>query len=136
MKSTDTFKQTISQHLEKLAATDPLFAETLKKENKNIDDCCTYILNWVQKSDCNGFADEEIFAQAVHYYDEDDLQVGNPINCKVVVNHTVELSDDDIKAAKEAAIQRLRDEVFTNLSQKKPKPKSVTVPEAQPTLFD
>lgn len=89
MKSTDPFKEVIRQHLEARAASDELFAVTFAKEGKNIDDCCTYILNQVQKSGCNGFADEEIFGMAVHYYDEDKIEVGKPNNARVVVNHSV-----------------------------------------------
>lgn len=35
---------------------DELFAAKYDNPDKNIDDCVTYILNWVQKSGCNGFA--------------------------------------------------------------------------------
>ncbi|HEY1025323.1 MAG TPA: PcfK-like family protein [Sphingobacteriaceae bacterium] len=90
MKSTEGFKNIINAHLQSVGESDPLFAETLKKPNKNIDDCITYILNSVQKSGCNGFADEEIFGMAVHYYDEDNIEVGKPINARVVVNHRVD----------------------------------------------
>lgn len=88
MKGTDHFKTAIQNHLNGLAAKDELFAATLKKPNKNIDDCLTYILNQVKASGCNGFADEEIFGMAVHYYDEDDIKVGKPISGTVVVNHS------------------------------------------------
>ena len=87
MNATDNFKKVISQHLNGLAANDPLFAETLKKENKNINDCITYILNRVKESGCNGFEDEEIFGMAIHYYDEDDLKPGKSIDCQIVTNH-------------------------------------------------
>lgn len=89
MKGTDHFKTAIQNHLNGLAAKDELFAATLKKPKKNIDDCLTYILNQVKASGCNGFADEEIFGMAVHYYDEDDIKVGKPISGTVVVNHSV-----------------------------------------------
>ncbi|MBE8712508.1 PcfK-like family protein [Sphingobacterium hungaricum] len=88
MKATETFKKIISDHLERLSLNDSLFAQTIKKANKNIDDCITYIFNTVKDSGCNGFADDEIFAMAVHYYDEDDIKVGEKINCDVVVNHS------------------------------------------------
>ena len=90
MKATDAFSKIISEHLESIALNDPLFAETLKKPNKNINDCVNYIFTTVEKSGCNGFADEEVFAMAVHYYDEDDVKSGKPVKCKVVVNHTAE----------------------------------------------
>lgn len=90
MKSTDQFKTTIQQYLTKRAAGDPLFAESFKKAGKNIDDCITYILNTVKKSGCNGFTDDEIYGMAVHYYDEEKIDVGKPVNSHVVVNHHVE----------------------------------------------
>lgn len=107
MRGTDAFKTTISQHLEALAVSDPLFAETMKKPNKNIDECITYIFNQVKASGCNGFADSEIFGMAVHYYDEDDIKPGKAIQGQVVINHAVELSEDDIKKAKEAAFDKV-----------------------------
>lgn len=74
MKATNHFKNTIQNYLEQRAQTDALFEWTYTtKENKNIDDCCTYILNEVLKSGCNGFADDEIFGMAVHYYDYPNL---------------------------------------------------------------
>jgi len=106
MSVSPQFKTVIENHLNQLAANDNLFAETLKKENKNIDDCCTYILNQVQKSGQMGFADEEIFGMAVHYYDEDNIKVGGKINAKAVVNHHVEPpKKTDKKEAKENPVQ-------------------------------
>ena len=93
MKATDPFKRTIQAYLEQYSTTDELFAESLKKPSKNIDDCITYILNTVQKSGCNGFEDDEIFNMAIHYYDEDKIEVGKPISGKVVVNHQVEITE-------------------------------------------
>lgn len=99
MKGSNYFKNVIEDYLNAQTQKDRLFAKTLKKENKNIDDCITYILNRVKESGCNGFADEEIFQMAVHYYDEDDLTIGRPIHTKVVVNHT------DFEAKKVASQQ-------------------------------
>ncbi|MDA6859547.1 Cas9 inhibitor AcrIIA9 family protein, partial [Escherichia coli] len=48
-------------------------AKNYRNPAKNIDDCVTYILNYVQKSGCNGFSDGEIYGQAVHYYDENEI---------------------------------------------------------------
>jgi plasmid maintenance system antidote protein VapI len=121
MKSTENFKQVISNYLESVAANDSLFSETLKKDNKNIDGCVNYILQTVQKSGCTGFADEEIFAMAVHYYDEDDIGVKGNVNCKVVVNHIVELTEEDKTLAKEKAmklaIEGAKAEAKKNLSE-------------------
>ena len=47
MKGTEQFKTIIQNHLNELAEKDSLFAKTLKKENKNIDECINYILGEV-----------------------------------------------------------------------------------------
>ena len=63
MKTTDHFKRTIQMYLEQRATEDALFAKNYRNPAKNIDDCVTYILNYVQKSGCNGFTDGEIYGQ-------------------------------------------------------------------------
>ena len=78
MNTTEYFKRTIQAYLEERAMEDELFAAKYDNPDKNIDDCVTYILNWVQKSGCNGFCDDEIYGQAIHYYEEKDIEVGKP----------------------------------------------------------
>lgn len=95
MSGTEQFTRTISEYLNLRAATDPLFAPNLTKPHKNIEDCITYILKQVQQSGCNGFEDDEIYSMAVHYYDEDDLEVGSRVACHVVVNHTIVLTEEE-----------------------------------------
>ena len=70
----------------------------------------------VQKSGCNGFADEEIYGMAVHYYDEDDIKDIESVRCTVVVNHTVVLTEEEIKQAKADAIQKAQDEAYAKLT--------------------
>lgn len=82
----DPFKEAIKGYLEQLATQDDLFAKTMEKPNKNIDDCATYILNTVKKSGRQGFADDEIYSMAIHYYDEDTIAVGEKISARVVIN--------------------------------------------------
>ena len=122
MKPSPAFKQVIQDYLVARAKNDSLFAAAYLKPNKNIDDCITYILNTVSKSGCNGFADDEIYNMAVHYYDEDTIQVGQPVNCHVVVNHAVELTVEEQQEAKQTAIQQLQQEAYTA---KKKKPAKV-----------
>ena len=62
MKGTDCFKSTLRTYLEYRAGTDELFAVRYANPQKNLDDCVTYILNEVQRSECNGFADDEIYS--------------------------------------------------------------------------
>ena len=128
MKATDPFKTTIKAYLENRAANDELFAETYAKEGKNIDDCVTYILNQVKASGCNGFADDEIYGMAVHYYDEDKIEVGKPMTGKVVVNHSVEITEEDIATARQKALDELVAEQKKKIAAK---PKATAKPEVQ-----
>lgn len=104
MKGTEHFKRTIQMFLEQRAAEDELFAKSYRNPAKNIDDCVTYILNYVQKSGCNGFSDGEIYGQAIHYYDENEIEVGKPIQCQVAVNHVVELTEEEKQEARRKAV--------------------------------
>jgi uncharacterized protein (UPF0254 family) len=109
MRTTDSFKKTILSYLKFRAFQDQLFAESLKKENKNIDECVDYILNQVQSSGINGFEDKEIFAMAVHYYDEDNIEIDGMFSGSVVVNHKIELTEEEIKELKKQARQEVID---------------------------
>lgn len=130
MKATDYFKQTIQTYLEQRAESDTLFAPRYHNPRKSIDDCITYILNEVRRSGCNGFADDEIFSMALHYYDEEDIDVGKPINCKVVVNHTIELTKEEKQQAHEQALRRAEQEAYNKLTQRK----SITKKEPAPQM--
>lgn len=73
-----------------------------------------------------------------HYWDEDEIEVGNPINCKVVVNHVVELTEEEKEQARQDAINKLRDEEMAKM-RRPSQPKNATekkAPEVQPSLFD
>ena len=78
-KGTRAFNKTIKAYLEERAENDALFAVKFANPSKSVEECVTYILNSVQKSGCNGFEDDEIFGMAVHYYDEEEIEVGKPI---------------------------------------------------------
>lgn len=123
MQVSASFKNSIQSYLEQRAEYDELFARSYRNPLKNIEDCITYILNYVQKSGCNGFDDDEIFGQAVHYYDEADIEVGKPIDCKVVVNHHVELTEEEKAEARKEAIKRAENEVYSRMTQRKTAPK-------------
>ena len=136
MKGTDHFKRTIQMYLEQRAEEDTLFAKNYRNPAKNIDDCVTYILNYVQKSGCNGFTDGEIYGQAVHYYDENEIEVGKPIQCQVAVNHIVELTAEEKAEARQQAVRRYQDEELRKLQNRTKPTKAKTETQVQPSLFD
>lgn len=137
MKGTDYFKKTILMYLEQRAEEDQLFAKSFSNPAKNIDDCVTYILNYVKNSGCNGFTDGEIYGQAVHYYDENEIEVGKPIQCQIAVNHVVELTAEEKAEARQRAIRQYQDEELRKMQNRQrarvAKPQK---PQVEPSLFD
>lgn len=77
-KENQSFKQVIQSYLEQRAKKDSLFATSFAKSNKNIDECCNYIIGEARKIGGNAvcMSDDEVFGLAVHYYDEDNIKVG------------------------------------------------------------
>ncbi|AWX07868.1 MULTISPECIES: PcfK-like family protein [Prevotella] len=138
MKGTEHFTRTIAEYLNQRAATDPLFAPNLQKPNKSIEECITYILSEVQKSGCNGFDDDEIYSMAVHYYDEDDIEVGKATNCQVMVNHVVELTEEEKAEARQEAIKQYQREELAKIQSRNAREKKTenTKAQVQPSLFD
>ena len=138
-KGTRAFNDTIREYLEGMAENDALFAVKFANPTKSMEDCVTYIINQVQKSGCNGFADDEIFGMAVHYWEENEIEVGKPLtNCQVVVNLTVELTEEEKEQARQDAINRLREEEIAKM-RRPSQPKKVTEKKTQveqPSLFD
>lgn len=143
MTGTEHFKQTIKAYLDERAKTDELFAVSYAKGNKNLEDCVTFILNQAkaiaQEGGC-GMTDDEVYSLCVHYYDEDNIEVGKAINCGVIVNHRVELSEEEKAEAREREIKAYQDEELRKIQQRnnrpKPTPKTVKQEVSQPTLFD
>ena len=138
MKATEHFKQTIKAYLDERAQNDELFAVSYAKENKNMDDCVTFILNQVKRSKCMGLTDEEVYSLAVHFFDEDDVEIGNSIACNVIVNHTVELTEEEKAQARQEAFKEYQAEQLRKMQKRTNKPKT---PKAQPeittpSLFD
>lgn len=102
---------------------------------KNIDECCDYILDSVYKSGRNGFADDEIYALALHYYDEDDIEVGKHRECRVIVNHTIELTEEEKAEARREAMRRATQEAYAQLTKHPQAKKAASDKSNTPTLF-
>lgn len=136
MKASNHFKNTIKTYLDQRAETDVLFSFQYSKPTKNLDDCVTYILNWVKASGCTGFTDDEIFGQAVHFWDEDSIEIGEPIDCQVIVNHTVILTEEEKEQARQDAIQRAMSEAYSKMRQPKRAVAKAITASNSPSLFD
>lgn len=72
------FESTIKSYLDKRSEEDNLFAKAYAKAGKTIKECCNYIVSQAKKMQQNGcavIADDIVFGWAVHYYDEDNVEV-------------------------------------------------------------
>ena len=79
--------------------------ENLKKPNKSLKKMYEYITSQARKKALNGCAmlsDEEVFGMAVHYYDEDDLDVDKKVEeaKPEMVRHKVEVKVEPKKTEK------------------------------------
>lgn len=137
----NSFKEAIKSYLDERAKTDELFAKAYAKENKSIDECCSYILGEAKKrGNAVAISDAEVFGMAVHYYDEDNIKVNKmPANVKASVSSpvskAVELTEEDKEKARQAAIQRLAEEQHALLKKKALKPKKEVTEVQQMSLF-
>lgn len=119
MKATEAFTKTIGAYIEKEKQADPLFAKCVDDQpKKTIQGCVNYILNEVEKSGIAGWTDAEIFGMAKHFYDERELKDPGAIKAKVVVNHHVDLSEEEKAKAKEKALQEYQEAERKKLEKK------------------
>ena len=63
--------------------------------------------------------------QAVHYYDENEIEVGQPIQCQIAVNHVVELTAEEKAEARQNAIRQYQDGLMREM-QNRHKPRTAT----------
>ena len=129
MKGTEHFKQAIKAYLDKQAETDPLFAPHYSKPEKSIDKCVEYIIGEVFHSGCNGFDDQSVYGWAIHYYTEDNVkirEIPNNGTCHAVVNHAIELTEEEKAEARQRAISQYQAEESQRQSHKKPNKLNLT----------
>lgn len=138
MSAPNDFKQIIKAYLDERAEADELFAKAYAKENKSLDECCSYIMGEAKKrGTAVAMKDDEVFGLAVHYYDEDNLKVSKlPANTRVTTGtSSVKLTKEDKEKARKAALKRLEEEQYA-LLRKKPAKKKVNDEDVQQmTLF-
>ena len=135
-----TFKEAIKSYLDERAGTDELFAKSYAKENKNLDECCSYIMGEARKrGNAVAMSDTEVFGLAVHYYDEDDIKVNKlPAAARAVASassQSVKLTEEAKKKAREEAIKRLTEEQYVLLKKKPLRGKKEAMEVQQMSLF-
>ncbi len=103
---------------------DELFRAKYETTTRTIYDVVNYIFHAVQQSGCCGFSDMEVYAMAVHAIDEPDLEIGKPMDCNVVVNHHIELTEEEKAEQRAIALKRYQEEEMRKLQQRNSRPKA------------
>lgn len=138
MATTDPFQTAIKQYLDNRAATDELFAAKYANPKKSIDECCRYITGEAYakaKNGCAVISDEEVYGMAVHYYDEENIEIRKqPAGTKVPSKTTkVKLTKAEEEEARKKALNDIYEAERKRLLAK---PKKTKTEELQPMLFD
>ena len=135
MKGTEHFKEIIKGYLDQRAKEDELFRAKYETTTRTMDDVVTFILNEVKNSGCCGFSDSEIYSMAVHVIDEPGLEIGKPLQCNVVVNHHIELTEEEKAEQRALALKRYQDEKLRKIQARNARPKAhKPQTDSQPTL--
>lgn len=112
-------KTAIKNYLDNRAKTDELFAAKYANPKKSIDECCKYITGEAYaraKNGCAVISDEEVYGMAVHYYDEENIEIRKqPAGTKVSAKANVELAEDDKEKARELAVQEYKQQCIDKL---------------------
>ena len=94
----------IGNYLKKRAEADPSVKNNLQKENKSLKECWDYVLGEVAKTmyrngkfGCAAGDDEDLYALAVHYYDEDEIKI-EPLPSDMKVEARMDEEKKDEKA--------------------------------------
>lgn len=123
----ERFIEAIKDHLRDYVKKDPLFLAKLKNPKKSIEDCMTYIMNQAMKNAKNGvmgYHDDDVYKLARHYYDEEDIKVGEPItNAAIAINQQVALTPEEVEDAKQKAREKVISDEMARMRKKPEKPK-------------
>lgn len=113
-KVTKFFIQRIEEWMKKEMEKDAQFKARVEavRETKTVEGACNYVLKCAKDSGQCGFDDDEVYGMVRHFFDEDDVQdPGDQNPSRIVVSGHVDLTQEQIEEAKEAAQQRFFNEL-------------------------
>lgn len=134
----------VKTYLDNRASTDELFAKRYANPKKSIQECCKYITGEAYakaKNGCAVISDEEVYGMAVHYYDEENIEIRKqPAGTKVSAGTKVPSKTAKVKLTKaeeeEARKKALNDIYEAERKRLLAKPKKTKTEVLQPMLFD
>lgn len=93
------FEETIKKYLEDYANKEEQFKTKYQNPNKNIKECCKYIISEAKKKaekNCAILPDDEVYYMARHYYEEENIKIDD-VKAKVEMSSDSEEEDDNEK---------------------------------------
>lgn len=115
-------KTAIKNYLDNRARTDELFAAKYANPKKSIDECCKYITGEAYaraKNGCAVISDEDVYGMAVHYYDEDDINIRKAPNARTAkTNAEPELTKEQQEALRLQAEKEYKAQILAEFKQK------------------
>jgi hypothetical protein len=115
-------KTVIKNYLDNRARTDELFAAKYANPKKSIDECCKYITGEAYaraKNGCAVISDEEVYGMAVHYYDEDDINIRKAPNARTSkTNADPKLTKEQQEALRLQAEKEYKAQILAEFKQK------------------
>ncbi len=140
-------EQVLKDYLDKRAAQDPQFAAKYANEKKSIRECAQYIIGEAASQAEGGVAgmtDDEMFGLAVHYYDEEKVEIKGirgdvRISRQAAVTKEsakIELTEEEKEQAHKLAMERAIEEQRKKMTERKAKAKEDEKPQPeQMSLF-
>lgn len=113
-KVTKYFIQRIEEWMQKEMERDAQFKARVEsvKDKKTVEGACNYVLKCAKDSGQCGYDDSEVYGMVRHFFDEDDVKdPGEQRVSKIVVSGKVDLTQEQIEAAKEAARKQYYNEI-------------------------
>ncbi|WNI34678.1 Cas9 inhibitor AcrIIA9 family protein [Chryseobacterium sp. SG20098] len=142
MKATNPFETAIKTYIEAKVKNDQDLAVAVLSTDKNLTDCCSYIMEEVKKLGVSAMTNDEVFAMAKKYYVTKDLKKPSKVSGHVVVGGTPEAVAEINKSHPPKKIpERANVAAATPAPKQEPKPKKVKKEEkpvdgTQLSLFD
>ena len=113
-KVTKYFIQRIEEWMQKEMESDPKFRARVEavKDKKTVEGACNYVLKCAKDSGQCGYDDAEVYGMVRHFFDEDNVSdPGDQRPSKIIVSGHVDLTEEQIEEAKEAARKQYYNEI-------------------------
>ena len=134
-QGTDYFKLTIQNYLDARAREDELFAPRYANPKRTLTIAALSSSTKYGRAVATGLPTRKYTLWHSTITTREDIDIGKPVSCKVVVNHTVELTEEEKAEARRNAIRKAESEAYAKLAKAKSKPKKIEDNKLMPSLF-